>query len=874
MIRYITLCISMIVLLSMLPANAKGLEKVRVVLVPFDVYSRLDVSEYEQRIPFVIGEHLKKEGADTVHLNKKFTPEEKNRERMRQLGMENGADFVVWGSMTLISDKFSLDTRLVGSFGEGKPTQFFIEGEGLENLPVVVKKLSDSLSMRIFRKEKVARVQVKGNRRIEADAIKRVIQTAAGDIFLAKSISNDLKAVYAMGYFDDIRVYAEESPNGKIIIFEVEEKPTIRNIRFTGNRVFDDEELQETLTISTGSILNIFDIKSNIQRIQTMYKDKNYHNVRIDYEIHELESNQAELEFQIDEGDKVMIREINFVGNRVFSEEELEDLMKTSEKGFFSWLTSSGDLNMDDLNQDIAAISSYYLNNGFIQVRVSDPRIEFKKDQIHITIKIDEGPRFQVGKVKVEGNIIFSRSLLLEKIKLKQEKFYNREIVRNDVMSIKDFYSDHGYAYAEVSPKINQDLENKIVDTVYYIDSGEKVIIERITIKGNTKTRDKVIRRELKLVEQQAFSGSDLKRGIRNLHRLDFFEDIKVNTQRVSDDKMNLEIEVTEKPTGTFSFGGGYSSVEKLFIMGSITERNVFGRAQILQLRAELGSVSNRFSVSFTEPWLFDIPLSSTIRLYNWNRDYDTYDKDSKGAGLRFGYLIMDYTRMYLSYDYDIGDIRNITDDASSTIKELEGTNIKSSISTALSYDSRDRTFNPTEGADHSISLEYAGVGGDIGFTKLQAELGQYIPLFWDTVGFLHAKSGYVRENSGGILPDYDRFYLGGINSMRGFPWRGIHATDEDGAEIGGDKYIQVNVEYLIPLIKQANVMGVLFFDTGNVYDNHEPYDVGELRQSAGFGFRWYSPMGPIRIENGYILDPKEGESRSGRWEFTMGAAF
>ena len=241
---------------------------------------------------------------------------------------------------------------------------------------------------------------------------------------------------------------------------------------------------------------------------------------------------------------------------------------------------------------------------------------------------------------------------------------------------------------------------------------------------------------------------------------------------------------------------------------------------------------------------------------------------------IRLGYRIYDFTRLSISYAYDVGDISNIDDDAASSIKDMEGTNIKSSISPGLRYDSRNRIFNPTEGSLHRVSVEYAGLGGDIGFTKYLAETGWYFPLFLKTVGFVHGEAGYVTQNGDGKLPDWERFYLGGINSLRGFDWREVHAVDKNGDDIGGDKYVQFNIEYLIPLFMKAGIFGVIFYDTGNVYGDDESIDFADLRQTTGFGFRWFSPIGPIRLEYGYILDPKEGESTGGRWEFAVGTAF
>jgi len=875
--RYLNLLLMVIILFF--PAGAYSLETIRVLVLPFEIHSQQDLSYLKTEIPGVLKNHFKQNGAIVIEIDSipdfSLENQPKNVAGMRNLGIKSGADYVVWGSLTWLGQKFSIDAKMIESFNNEPPTILFVEGKGVENLSGSVKKLSENFGIRIFKHEKIAAVLVEGNKRIETDAIKKYIKTKQDDIFNAKRISEDLKSVYSMGYFEDIRIESEDKPEGKIIIFKVKEKPTIRVINIKGNKIYEDEEIKEYLNIRTGSILNIFKINSNIKRIEEMYKEKNYHNIKVDYDLKQLEHNQADLEFIIEEGEKVQIIKIIFEGNKAFDSDKLKDLIKTSEKGFFSWLTSSGDLNMEDLNQDIARLSAFYHNNGYIQARIGEPQIEYRDNWIYITIKIDEGPRFKVGNVDIEGDIVLSKEELAKKLKINKEEFFNREVVRNDVLALTDIYSDEGYAYAEITPRIDKDFDQLMVNIIYVIKKGKQVYFEKIIIAGNTKTRDKVIRRELKVYEQELFSGRRLKRGMRNLYRLDFFEDIKVDTIKgSSDDSMILKINVSEKPTGTFSFGGGYSSVENLFVMASISQSNLFGRGQILKLQGEIGGRTNRYTLSFTEPWLFDIPLSAGFDLYNWDRDYDSYDKNSTGGGVRFGYPVFDFTRLYLSYKYEIGDISNIEDDVSESIQEMEGENVLSSISTVLRYDSRDRVFNPTEGQNHSISMEYAGIGGDIGFTKYLAETGWYIPLFWETVGFLHGKIGYVKESSGKKLPDYERFYLGGMNSMRGFDWQDIHVTDEDGAEIGGETYVQFNIEFVFPLIKKAGIVGVIFYDTGNVYESAGSIKLGDMRQSVGYGFRWYSPIGPIRLENGYILDPEEGEDTGGRWDFTMGAAF
>jgi outer membrane protein insertion porin family len=869
--------IVLLVLILNLPSLAYSLEKIQVLIFPFEIFSVQERSQLKDEIPSVLGKQLAEAGAEIVRLPEGVSYPEgiKTIERIREIGMESGADQIIWGSLTWIGNKFSLDVKMQETFSEKAPEIFYKEGDGPADLSLKLQKLSEEINIKLFKQDIVADVLVEGNDRIEADAIKRQIITKPGDIFFAKNISEDIKRVFGMGFFEDVRVEAEDRVDGKAIIFKVREKSTIRIINFKGNTVFNDDELRENLDLRTGSILNIFRINSNIERIGTIYKEKNYHNVTVSYKIEELENNQADLTFIIDEGEKIRIRSIVFEGNYAYSEKKLRGLMKTSEKGFFSWLTSSGDLRREDLNQDMARIQSFYQNNGFIQARVGEPQVDFMEDRINITIKIDEGPQFRVGTVDMEGDLVLPKETLMGLIQITKETFFNREVVRNDVLAITDIYSDEGYAYADVTPLIKENDETLTVDITYAINKGEQVHFEKIIITGNTRTRDKVIRRELKVHEHEVYSGQLVKQGVRNLFRLDYFEDVKVDTQKGStDDSMILRVDVQEKPTGAFSFGGGYSSVENLFVLGSISQRNLFGRGQILEFKGTLGGKSTRYTLSFTEPWLFDIPLSSGIDLYDWDSDYDEYDKDATGGMLRFSYPIFDYTRVFLSYKYETAKIDNIVEDAANTIRELEGTNTESSISASIRYDSRDKVFNPTEGQNHGLTVQYAGLGGDIGFVKYTADLGVYFPLFWDTVGFIHGEGGYIDDVSGKLVPDYEKFYLGGINSLRGFDWRDIYVPDDQGAKTGGYKYVQLNLEYIFPLVKKAGLVGVIFYDTGNVYGKDESVDLGTLRHSTGAGFRWYSPLGPIRLEYGHILDRKDTDSSGGQWEFSMGAAF
>jgi len=863
----------------MLPNLAFSAQAVRVLILPFDIHARNDMAYLKTEIPKLLKNELKQEGASLLEppiaSNPDWRKEITGTEGLRNLGIQTGADYLVWGSLTRIGSRYSLDARMIEPFEEGPPTVFFLEGQGIENLIGTVRQLARDLSMKLFKRVRVAKIIIRGNNRIESDAIERVIKTKPGDFFAPKDLSADLKAVYAMGYFEDIRVEAEDSPEGKIVIFHVKEKQTIRNILIKGNKVYNEKDILDNLTIKPGSILNIFQIQNNIRRIEELYYEKNYQNAKISYSILDRENNVADLQFTIDEGSKVLIKQITFVGNTAFSDKTLKGVIKTSEKGFFSFLTQSGELNKEELNQDVQKLTAYYQNRGYIQAKVGEPQLKYEDNWIFITFKIEEGPQFKVGKVDIEGDLVQSKDELMSNLKIPKEKYYNRETLRNDVLKLADIYSDEGYAYADIAPRIDQNLQKLSVNITFDIKKGTQAYFEKIIISGNTKTRDKVIRRELDVYEQELYSGQRLKQGVRNLYRLDFFEDIKVNTLKGSaDDQMILKIDVKEKPTGTFSFGGGYSSVDSLFFVANITQRNLFGRAQRLNLSAHIGGRLINYAVSFTEPWLFDIPLSAGVDIYDQTMDYDTYDKDAIGGNIRLGYPVYRYTRAYIQYHLERADIRNVTDDAAISVKELEGINLESSVTTSIDYDSRNRPFNPTEGSNHILAFEYAGLGGDIGYTKITGSTGWYFPLFWETAFFAHAGAGWVREASDKILPDYEKFYLGGIRTVRGYDWHDISLYDQNGAKVGGEKMVQFNFEYTFPLLKKVGMVGLVFFDAGNVYGSGDDYNIFDLYAGAGGGVRWNSPMGPIRLEWGYPLNPGPDMRQTARFEFGMGGSF
>jgi outer membrane protein insertion porin family len=858
--------------------KAAAQSTVGVIVMPFSVHAEEGFAYLKDEIPEAITQQFAADGANARVLDPEtaaaWRQAGESDAELARLAIQTGADFVVGGSLTWIGQNFSLDVRLLPSDGTRPAKVFTAVGSGVENLPAAVKTLTRDMGLTIFRRERVADVQIEGNQRIETDAIRRVIKTKTGDVFAARTVDEDLKSVYGMGYFDDVQIQTARRDDGMALVFKVVEKPTVRSILLKGNVVFDEDDIKKNLTLKKGSILNVFTIRNDMRRIEEMYKEKNYHNIKVGYDITPQKNNQSDLQYSIDEGSKLLIKKILFTGNSAFSEKKLKGEITTSEKSILSWFTSAGDLNQDILNQDSAKLTAFYHNNGYIRARVGDPQVDFEGDGIVITFKVNEGPRFKVGKVDFSGDLILPKDELMKKLKITKEPFYNREVLRADVLALTDLYTDEGYAYADVSPKVDQDNEKLLANVTIHVERGKQVYFERIQISGNTKTRDKVIRRELRVYEGELYRGRQLKRGIRNLNRLDYFQNVKVDTSKGStDDTMKMNVEVTEKNTGAFTVGAGYGSVEKAFVTASVAERNLFGRGQTLGLRGQVGAKTQKYVLSFTEPWLFDIPLSAGAEAYKWDYEFDEYDKDSIGGKAKLSYPLYDYIRGYATYTYDFTDIRNVQEDAAASIQKDEGQHIKSSITLMPRYDSRDSLFNAKEGSIHSVEYEFAGLGGDVGFNKITADTGWYFPLFWKLVGVAHGRAGYVNKLPNWDLPDYEKFYLGGINTLRGFD-RDDLAPKENGSPVGGEKFAQGNFEIKFPLVEEAGVFGILFVDTGAVFSQEESWDFNKMRESAGPEIRWLSPIGPIRLAYGWVLDPKKGDSSSGGFEFSMASAF
>ncbi len=872
------------------PIMAIAERKGPVAVLPFRVYTPEPMDHLKKGLQEMLGTRLAGRGLNLISpevinrhpLASLPVPEEKD---IQALGRDLGADWVIMGSLTQIGRKISLDLKVFDITMKRPPFSIFMVEDDVDRLSEATERVSASVYNQIIGIVQIDAIEVKGNKRIENEAILAMVSSKKGDGLDPEQLNKDLRAIYGMGFFKDVTIETADGPKGKIVIFNVSEKPSISKIVFEGNEEEKDKKLEEEAGIKLYSILNRGAIKQSISRLKEFYRQKGYYNVEIKDRIEELPQNEVSLIYEINEGEKVYIRKIEFVGNTKFDDDDIKDIMETSEKGFFSWFTKSGLLEEKKLEFDAQKITSFYHNHGYIKAKVGEPKVSYEKESgLTITIEIVEGPQYGVNEVKVDGDLIRPVDELLSVVKISKEKFFNREVVRKDTLALREIYADDGFAYAEIAPVTREDDEKHVVDITYRISKGERVRFERINITGNTVTRDKVIRRELAVIEGEYFSGQALKKSTSNLYRLGYFGDVQVQTKKGSqEDLMVLDIKVEEKPTGSFSIGAGYSTFETVIFSFQISQNNLFGRGQKLAATGAIGGRTQNFDIRFTEPWTFERPISTTFDIYKWDREWDEYTQDSYGGGVGIGFPLMrlgldEFTRGKIKYDYDNSDISDVQPGAAEAIQLMEGKNVTSSITLEIARDSRDRFFMPTKGSENSFTFQNAGgfLGGTVGFEKYLADTQWYFPLPWSTVFTARGRGGLIHQKTGEDLPVYQKFRIGGINTVRGFDTFSISPKDPDtGDPIGGEKMMIFNLEYIFPIIKEQGISAVVFFDAGNAWADADPkaWSFSDLRTSAGGGIRWYSPVGPLRIEYGVNLDPQEGES-SGEWAFSLGGMF
>ncbi len=723
----------------------------------------------------------------------------------------------------------------------------------------------------------IKRIIIRGQKMVAEETIRTRVQSREGTPFDPDRITRDVQAIYELGFFEDVQVEAEGFEGGLQIIFNLTEKPIIKSIDFEGNEQIKSDKLREKLKFSAHTVYSPETVSQAVQQLNTIYREKGYYHVTVDTRMDTVGEGEAQLVFVIREGEKHHITTISFSGNRAFSDRKLRGEVKTKRRGFWSFLTDSGRLQKEVLQDDRQQILNFYQDHGYIEARVGEPEITVREDEnkLEIMIPITEGEQYRLGKIDLRGDTLIPLEQIHTVIASREGEIFRRETFSKDLFTINQLYSRRGYAYVAVDYSTKIDQAQRTIDVTLQVDKKEEVRIGRIRITGNVTTRDKVIRREITFREGDLFNSDALRRSRQKIMNLGFFESVDLLPHPRGEDIIDINIDLKERLTGAISFGVGYSSEDKVAGQVRLSESNLFGRGQSLQLMTEYGPVRKNYSLSFAERSVFDSRYSFSFSIYNTLKEYSEYDRKSIGGRITVGRSLGEYFRAFLSYKQENVDISDVTEDASSFILSQEGERLTRSVRLSLSRDSRDNYFNPTTGNRTVLSTELAGgpLGGDNYFTKHIAETSFYFPLFWKLVLMQHGEIGTISGFDGREVPIYEKFFMGGIYSVRGFQPRTVGPKDENGDPIGGVKKLQFNTEIIMPLVPEQGMNLVVFFDAGNAFDVGESLSLSSLRTGAGAGIRWLSPLGPFRLEWGYNLDREEGEPSSD-WAFTIGAFF
>ena len=769
-----------------------------------------------------------------------------------------------------------------------------------------------------YGQEKVAlkEVKISGNLRVEDDGIRLHLKSRAGEPFNPVTVEQDVKAIYRMGFFDDVQ--AELSPDG-VLTYSVKEKPYVREVKVQGASQVSREKIEAALGVSQRAILDRTKVAEGVDKVRKLYSDQGYVNAAVDYAVTVESNNQAVVTLDIVEGGRLLIKKISFDGNKAISESELRDQIATKEEWVFSFITNRGVLDRDILTNDVAILSQYYNDNGYVEHKIDDPVLLRARDGLEVVFRIHEGPQYRVGKVEIGGELILDGKEMLKSVKLTTGQIFRGSRLREDITSLEELYSNKGFAFRQIDPVTNIDQNQKIVDVALVIAKGPPVYFNRVLVAGNTKTRDKVVRRELLANEQELFSGNKITQSRNALQRTGYFEDVQLTTKKTNQpDTIDVLVDVKEGPTGTFQVGAGYSSGDGFLFNANVSEKNIMGRGQGVSGNFSIGSSRQDFIVNVNDPYFMDSKVSAGLDGFKTKREYTDFDENKIGFGFNTSYplkdfrmpffggssqrnvgsdelasnapmTVWDYMRGGVAYDLTHENIDGVSKTASESIKSEEGKSLTSAVTPGITYDSRDHFFAPTEGTKSAFAIKMAGLGGDTRFIKTDISGRWHYPLLKDPkwggnwVLALGGQLGYGvgfsdRNDSGSDLPLFERYFLGGINSVRGFAERSLgprapsKCAVPDGAPVGtapvckgsevvgGGKSAVFNTEILFPIMEQYGIRGVGFFDIGNAFND---FSFGELRKSVGAGVRWMSPFGPLRVELGFPLNKQPHDETS-----------
>jgi outer membrane protein insertion porin family len=717
----------------------------------------------------------------------------------------------------------------------------------------------------------IKEITVEGNRRVQEAVILGRVRSALGSPFNPGQLSDDIRAIFALGFFDDVQAKVIDFEGGVRLTFVVKERPFVRDIAFVGNKVFSTATLQEKVEVKLGSVYNPVEVQRSVDALKTYYEEDGYLEASITPEVERFGDGDVRIVFNIVEGRRITINRVVIVGNKGLTAAQIREAMSTQEREYYIF---HGKVQRQKLDEDVERILALYNDHGYIQARVerTDIAVDRARAEATITITVVEGPQFRVGEITTTGVTLLPLAEIERQFKLKPGDVFSRTKLRETVQAITDLYSTIGRASVDVVPRTENIASPPTVNITYEITEGPEVYVERINIAGNTRSEDKILRREIPMAEGDLFTLKKLNTARQRLVNLGYFETVNATTQPGSDpSKIIVNFEVAEKPSGVFSIGGGYSSADSFIGTIDLAQNNFLGRGYQAAIRIRAGELIQQGVISFTDPWLFDMPLAGGFDLFSLNRNYTDYTWESLGGSARLSKPFEEFWRVTGSYRLSRDTISDINPIATQALQDQEGTTITSMISAGLARDSRDSTSTPSKGGQVSANGDFAGLGGDQRFVKLVGNISYFQPVWLDHIIGARIEGGYLAGWGGRESPLFERFFLGGPNSLRGWKFRQISPVDSSGQQTGGTSEILGSVEYLIPL--PFNLRLALFVDVGNVYGFSTPFNITDLKADVGAGIRWISPFGPIRVDYGLKITRESGED-IGAIQFSVGSPF
>ncbi len=737
----------------------------------------------------------------------------------------------------------------------------------------------------------IREIRFVGLLRTDRDTVMRQLGSAVLSELKPEQVSRDIKTLYRMRAFKNIEVRVIPEDDGVVLVFKVEEYPAVALVKTEGNKKIDNDKLREKISVKESTILDMVKVENSVKAIRDHYVEEGYFLAEVTFRLDPKPDNVVDVIFVVREYAKVKVRSIEFLGNNNLTDEELKKFMQTQEGNLLSILSTKGIFAQEMLDMDMRRLEFYYNTKGYAEVRFELPIVMLSRDRKHIaiTITVHEGPKYNVGKVDVGGDMLFPKEELTSKLLLKEGDVFNAENIQKDIIWLMTKYKDEGYAFCNVgnTTSLDKSVEPPLINFTYIVQMGSRARIARIDITGNEGTRDWTIRRELRMYEGDLFNETAMKKSEARIRRLGFFEEVEI-TPRQGDaaDLVILTVKVKERQTGAFSIGAGFSSVENFLFQAQISKQNFLGRGQSLRLEASLSSIRKYFVFSFDDPYFFDTDWTFGFSAYN--RDYVnyTFDENSTGLNLTIGRRFADYFSIAATYRLEMVDVKaggqeNFFD---VPVANMNLNGLTSSLTVTLAFDNRDDRMFPTKGNVTTLSMEWAGseIGSSFDYIRFRASTKQYFPLFLGAVGKVSLRYGYIFNPKGGPVPIFQRFQAGGIFSIRGYEQASLGPSIPVGASrdpasslsyftIGGDKELIFNFEVEFPIIKTMGIKGVVFFDAGNAFDDTEWPNPLNFQFAAGLGIRWWSPIGPLRFEWGFPINPREGDPPY-VFEFNIGA--